>query len=348
MTTVFTTYKPLCKSAKGIEICRKFSIAPYIDASIRREPDFQCPMPTITGLCRPNLTARSLRKLLANKQDARMIYSTVKEGGGRHLVAILKPKRYFENHEDASKWFQKEFGCLPKNCMTEGNAAVPEEYAVDEDDCRTADAWDESYWARYRNECSLMIVCSVEFIDLWTPPPIPEDIFDRDFPGTHGIAHLHDGEYAKLKALTSRKETVSLYRWEEHDSTFDPFSGTSVDSNKSKYVDSFKNGIYLRAKQVLASRYGTDQFLFLSPRPPVVSTSCRETWKLNVPKSAILERIDGICGWHKVLGQAHDLPKHRTQVFAADGIWRSVFGVGDESDASYIVRTPFKAEWKTQ
>ena len=46
------SYHPLCETEQGRMVVAQYRIPPFVDYSIRREPDLQNPFPSITGLCR--------------------------------------------------------------------------------------------------------------------------------------------------------------------------------------------------------------------------------------------------------------------------------------------------------
>jgi hypothetical protein len=47
------SYSPLANSTHGRDVAARNGIPPYVDASCRREPDFELDAPFISGLCRP-------------------------------------------------------------------------------------------------------------------------------------------------------------------------------------------------------------------------------------------------------------------------------------------------------
>ena len=52
------SYTPLANSQPGRTVAAKHHIAPYVDASCRREPDLEADLPFISGLCRPPFIAK--------------------------------------------------------------------------------------------------------------------------------------------------------------------------------------------------------------------------------------------------------------------------------------------------
>lgn len=64
------TYRPLCGTRAGREAVAQYGIAPFVDGSCRREPDFENDRPSITALCRGSMFAPRLQK------DHRIAYVT--------------------------------------------------------------------------------------------------------------------------------------------------------------------------------------------------------------------------------------------------------------------------------
>jgi hypothetical protein len=52
MRIFLNSYHPLCETRRGQEIIQESGLPPFIDAPIRREPDFECEYPSVSGLCR--------------------------------------------------------------------------------------------------------------------------------------------------------------------------------------------------------------------------------------------------------------------------------------------------------
>src|SRR5258706_14555814 len=103
MNIYLTSFYPLCCTAHGRNAVSTFSLAPFIDGSCRREPDFQHSYPAITVLCRPRFSKNL-------EEGDLVIYLTNKYGvGGKSLVAILKVKKTIPNgHEQAALWYHRE------------------------------------------------------------------------------------------------------------------------------------------------------------------------------------------------------------------------------------------------
>ena len=79
------SYCPLANSQHGREVAARNGLPPYVDASCRREPDFELPSPFVSGLCRPNFIAT------LNVGDL-LVYVTKMSAvhrDGRRLVAVV-------------------------------------------------------------------------------------------------------------------------------------------------------------------------------------------------------------------------------------------------------------------
>lgn len=177
------TYRPLCRTEHGRVAIAKYSLAPYVDASCRREPDFEAEFPTITALCRARMFAPRLR------EGDRVAYVTKQ---GRYspqlpdhwrLTALLLVTRRFESHAQAAEWFIGEDIPLPRNCMVPGTMPVSLECTDGElspqlkaqvgrlTPEQIIRAWDSGYSERART-WGTVLVCHVLFRDLHNPPPI--------------------------------------------------------------------------------------------------------------------------------------------------------------------------------
>ena len=59
-TIRLNSFHPLCEKEIGQNAIKEFNFPPFIDASCRREPDFENANPSITALCRQDLFAPNL------------------------------------------------------------------------------------------------------------------------------------------------------------------------------------------------------------------------------------------------------------------------------------------------
>ena len=116
------SYHPLVKNKAGVYASEQLNIPPFVDGSIRREPDFEHSTPVITCLCRGRMFTPRLRV-----GDV-VAYITVKgkyltRKRHQRLVCILKVDHLFETHKQAADWFTESGFPLPNNLMVPGNKA---------------------------------------------------------------------------------------------------------------------------------------------------------------------------------------------------------------------------------
>jgi hypothetical protein len=167
----------------------KHGFPPFIDASIRREPDLEHAMPAISCLCRggaftPRLGVGDCVAYLAVKRK----YSG--EDPHRRLVAVLQVKRLFDTHNDAAAWYRSRKMRLPGNCMVAGNGPLPLDMshgrprlmgcgAVCGD--RLWKRWDAKYRERAQAH-GRIAVCKPLYRNLsWEAPKVHEDQLVRVF-----------------------------------------------------------------------------------------------------------------------------------------------------------------------
>jgi hypothetical protein len=63
MTSFYVnSYAPLVSTSAGVEASRRFGIEPFVDYSIRREPDLEHEYPAITCVCRGGISRRGLSR----------------------------------------------------------------------------------------------------------------------------------------------------------------------------------------------------------------------------------------------------------------------------------------------
>lgn len=215
------SFRPLCYNKLGRTAIDKYCLPPFIDASCRREPDFQSPFPSISALCRSNRFAPRLR------EGDSVVYMTVK---GRYepvqfshwrLVAILRVVRRFESHNDAAAWYQARDLPLPSNCMVEGNNPLPYDMTIGVippskfGSTSNTDAllrvWDRGYRER-ASKCGVFLACETDFMELYQPPILTDEtmlgIFGR-IPPTLTPPAISESEYAALHALVQHSEIIN-------------------------------------------------------------------------------------------------------------------------------------------
>lgn len=213
------TYAPLVASKAGRIASLKHGIPPFVDGSIRREPDLEHTFPSISCLCRGAMFAPRLRI------GDTVGYMTRKGRCGdvperhRRLTAILQVLEVLPSHEEAATWYRSRGLPLPNNCMLPGNPAKPIDHShrIHEDnrrldDRRLARVWD----AGYRLRASLygdFVVCHALFRDLsWNAPIVEESMFLAAFgrvPATRNPGSLPQKQFQRFLDLLGVSATLS-------------------------------------------------------------------------------------------------------------------------------------------
>lgn len=180
------TYAPLVATASGRAASETHGLLPFVDGSIRREPDLQHPMPSISCLCRGSKFAPRLRP------DDRVIYMTKKARYGhpqRHwrMTAVLRVSRMFESHARAAAWYAENGLCVPSNCMVEGNPPNPLDHSHRQNtnkhlpDTKFLQRWDAGY--RFRSKQNgTFVACEPLWVDLtWNAVAVHEEDLQHVF-----------------------------------------------------------------------------------------------------------------------------------------------------------------------
>jgi hypothetical protein len=187
------TYTPLVGSKAGREAVDAHGLPPFIDGSIRREPDLAHRYPAISCLCRTDKFAPRLRP-----GDV-VVYMTKSGKFGtrsrqRRLTAALQVLHSLSSHAAAAKWYRDRKSDLPANCWVPDNPAQPLDHShriFDGSTCvgdaTTHRVWDEVY--RDRAEAyPIFVVCKKLFRDLsWKAPTVTDAQINKVFgklPGT--------------------------------------------------------------------------------------------------------------------------------------------------------------------
>lgn len=125
MTFYLNSYHPLARTAHGRQASEVHGLPPFIDGSIRREPDLEYRTPTISAVCRGGKFAPRLR------EGDVVVYLTIKGRWGevedlhRRLTAVLRVRHRFPSHTLAAEWFRSRGRPLPSNCLVPGNRPEP-------------------------------------------------------------------------------------------------------------------------------------------------------------------------------------------------------------------------------
>lgn len=176
------SYKPLVLTPHGRRASETERIPPFVDGSIRREPDLESPFPSISCLCRTNKFAPRLRPgdIVAYLTVKREYDST--HGRHRRLTAVLRVDSVFQSHAEAAAWYQQRALAIPSNCMRPDNPPKPisqshrdHERGHELDDATLARVWDRMYRER-ANKFGSFILCGPIFIDLSWSAPVVHDV----------------------------------------------------------------------------------------------------------------------------------------------------------------------------
>ena len=178
------SYAPLIASPEGRSASELLGIPPFVDGSIRREPDLEHRFPSISCLCRGRMFAPRLAV-----GDV-VAYITVKraERGRQRLTALLRVKHLLNSHCDASDWYASRRLPLPSNCMVHGNPPLPLEKSHRQNDHLRSGCgggglhrWDATYRAR-AVRWGRFVVCEPLFINLsWKAPVITNEHLNKAF-----------------------------------------------------------------------------------------------------------------------------------------------------------------------
>jgi hypothetical protein len=201
------SYHPLCFTDFGRAVIQQHGLPPFIDASIRREPDFENEFPSITGLCRLDKFAPHLCV------GTKVAYITAKGryfNDCRHwrLVAILEVVEQFLSanaHEMAFTWYRERGVSIPKNCMAFGNRGAAFELSSQRMDMPKNRRTGEKEWdAEYAQRCfrvPAFNITKAHRLDLIDPPELREDDMVRIFgrvPGTQNPPIITDKQLCLL------------------------------------------------------------------------------------------------------------------------------------------------------
>lgn len=225
------SFKPLALNKSGVASSERHGLPPFIDGSIRREPDLEHAAPVITCLCRAERFTPRLQV------GDHIVYMTVLRKYRlpvRHhrVVAVLKAERLFDTHEAAAAWFRERGMSLPNNLMVPGNIAKPLDHShrdfrrrptqpaasgcgtesCGEQDAKngcggsTHAAWDLGYQLRARRNgrvvgCSLVRPVHVH----WDAPFVTDDDLARVF-GT--VPHTRNPGKLDITRLPSLLESL--------------------------------------------------------------------------------------------------------------------------------------------
>lgn len=212
---LLNSYTPLVASAFGRAASRERGICPFVDGSIRREPDLEHEFPSISCTCRKGKFAPRLQV------GDTVGYMTVKrrychgEKPHRRLTAVLHVIERCESHAEAAEWYRSRGLTLPSNCMVADNPSKPLEESHMIHRARRQFAgerllrtWDREYRLRTA-EFGTFIICKSMFRSLsWDAPVVNDEQLKAAFgkiPGTQNpgiVSALGFHEFMRLLGLT--------------------------------------------------------------------------------------------------------------------------------------------------
>jgi hypothetical protein len=208
MSTFYVnTYGPLVASKAGREACAAHGLPPFVDGSIRREPDLEHEFPSISCLCRagnfaPRLRVGDVVAYMTKKARYRSRTSHWR------LTAVLEVRAVLASHLAGAQWYRERGLTFPSNCWVHGNPAKPFEQShriFRASSCagpkRTYREWDATYRLRAMKH-GTFVVCTALFRDLsWDAPIIERRHFLRALgkvPGTHNPGALTMDQCCRL------------------------------------------------------------------------------------------------------------------------------------------------------
>lgn len=203
MTYYLASYRPLIVKRRGKSAIQKYGILPYVDDSIRREPDLESQFPSITAICRAEMFAPRL------KESDTVVYITVKGNypGYRdshwRLTAILKVIKRFKSHQHAAKWYESRGLELPSNCIVPGNQPLSLDRTSNQDDWHSVRRWDAVYRKRTKRT-PVFLACKATFLELNDPPVVTKELMHDVFgkqQSTRNPPRITEEQYEKLTAI---------------------------------------------------------------------------------------------------------------------------------------------------
>lgn len=116
--------RPLASNTQGLAAIERDGLQPFVDYSIRRQPDLEHDYPSISCICRENNFAPRLR------QGDVVSYITTKgkygtSAGHHRLTAVLKVLLTTSSYKQAAAWYRDRGLTLPSNCLVDGNPPKP-------------------------------------------------------------------------------------------------------------------------------------------------------------------------------------------------------------------------------
>lgn len=211
MTCFLSTYMPLAATKYGRIASTERTIPPFVDGSIRREPDLEHTYPSISCLCHADKFAPRLRV------GDNIGFMTQKRKYGlsgeahRRLTAVLNVVDIQESHESAAAWYCQRNLPLPNNCLVMDNPPklLEESHSHHKarnrlDDNRLRQVWEREYQKRAKN-FGTFVICQSLFSRLsWEAPIIEDEYLIEAFgriPGTQNPPAVPCNEFQHLMEI---------------------------------------------------------------------------------------------------------------------------------------------------
>jgi hypothetical protein len=206
-TFYLVTYAPLACSVAGRAAIERHSLPPFVDGSIRREPDLEHQYPSISCLCRADKFAP---RLLVGDFVA---YMTQKARCGcdrpqRRLTALLRVHEILGSHKAAARWYSERKLRLPYNCVVANNGPLQlnkshRRFSASPSagDRQTHREWEKEYRGRAK-DYPAFLVCTPVYRNLsWSAPAVSDQHLIAAFgkiPGSQNPGAMSLGDLRRF------------------------------------------------------------------------------------------------------------------------------------------------------
>lgn len=191
-------FRPLAKTPQGRAAIEQHKLPPFIDASCRREPDFESNFPSITALCRQGYFAPRLQLGDVVAYMTADISFPPESEPTRRLVAVLRVQKSWQAHAQAAEWYREQHLDLPSNCMVPENKPMPLDMTDRYQPNITLWNW---HYRHIANQFGAFHACEKVFCELHDPPRLTnEQLVDwfGTIPDTRELPPLPPQDFAKM------------------------------------------------------------------------------------------------------------------------------------------------------
>jgi hypothetical protein len=191
-------FRPLAKTQHGRTAIEQHMLPPFIDASCRREPDFESKYPSITALCRKGYFAPRLQLGDVVAYMTANFSFPPESGRTRRLVAVLRVQKSWQAHAHAAEWYREQHLDLPSNCMVSENNPMP----LDMTDRYQPNLilWDRHY-RHTADQFGVFHACEKVCCELHDPPRLTNEQLVHWFstiPDTRELPPFPPQDFAKM------------------------------------------------------------------------------------------------------------------------------------------------------